>query len=466
MDVQVGDDERGRRVAIKHAETPEEAARLRREADLLDVATHPALVELLAFDDGPLPVLQTAYVGSSLTAGRALEVDEIAGVVAATASTLADLHEMGLVHGSVALDHVLVDDDGRPVLCSLGCGGLAGERPAAGAAEASVLDPAADVFGLGVVLAALLARANGRSRTAAGDALRRLAESAMAAGAADRPPARQLADAVHDAVPGARLPSPEAPGASSSGSVAVTTPAAAAGGGVAAGRAQPPAGLEAWRRAQVAVGARARGSRRRLRGLAGALGGVAAAGAGLVLVSTGSSSTAAPPATTDVLPETTAPVVATTTSSPAPVTTTTATTAAVAVTVPVHGRADCPVVGGPLTADVDGDGCAESIRYAGGVVEAAGARWAVGEPDDVVAVGDWACTGTRSLAVLRPRTGEVFTFTGWATAGHDAQAPLLARVPGGQAVRAADLDADGCNEVVVERSGAAPAVLRAPRARP
>ena len=73
------------------------------------------------------------------------------------------------------------------------------------------------------------------------------------------------------------------------------------------------------------------------------------------------------------------------------------------------------------------------------MVEAGGKRWAV---------------------------GEVFTFEGWATADHDVRAPLLARVPGGQTVRAADLDADGCNELVVERVGAAPAVLRASRVTP
>ena len=93
----------------------------------------------------------------------------------------------------------------------------------------------------------------------------------------------------------------------------------------------------------------------------------------------------------------------------------------------------------------------------------AGRRWQVGEADDVIAVGDWSCTGSRSLAVLRPGSGEVFAFTGWATADHRAEAPLLARVAGGRALRAADLDGDGCNELVVERAEGAPAVLRAPR---
>ncbi|MGH9227024.1 MAG: hypothetical protein ACRD2W_25335, partial [Acidimicrobiales bacterium] len=232
--------------------------------------------------------------------------------------------------------------------------------------------------------------------------------------------------------------------------------------------------LETWRRAHAAVGLRV-GPRRRVRGLAGVLGGVAAVGAGFLLFGTGPASTAAPPPeSSTTLPPTavaagvgsgtTAPLAAVTAAAPT-TTTTVAPAVAVAATVPIGGRTDCPVVAGPLTADVDGDGCAESIRYTAGVVEAGGARWAVGEPDDVVAVGDWTCSGTRSLAVLRPRTGEVFTFTGWATAGHDVQAPLAGRVPGGQTVRAADLDADGCNEVVVERANGAPAVLRAPRVR-
>ena len=90
MQLEIGEDGRGRRVASKRAESAEEAARLRREADLLDVATHPALVEVLAFDDGPTPVMQTVFVGPSLVGGRPLEVDEIAGVVAAVGSRASD----------------------------------------------------------------------------------------------------------------------------------------------------------------------------------------------------------------------------------------------------------------------------------------------------------------------------------------------------------------------------------------
>jgi hypothetical protein len=124
------------------------------------------------------------------------------------------------------------------------------------------------------------------------------------------------------------------------------------------------------------------------------------------------------------------------------------------------------VVEGVLSADVDGDGCAEEVRIADGVVEAGASRWAVGEAADVVAIGDWTCSGSRSLAVLRPRTGEVFTFAAWASAERDVEAPLLARIEGGRSLRAADLDSDGCHELIVERTVGAPTVLRADRGRP
>src|SRR5690606_41484281 len=69
----------------------------------------------------------------------------IAGLVAAVASTLGDLHELGIVHGRVDTTHVLIGDDGRPRLC-----GFAGDEGAT---------PADDVAALGRVLADLADRA-------------------------------------------------------------------------------------------------------------------------------------------------------------------------------------------------------------------------------------------------------------------------------------------------------------------
>ncbi len=69
--------------------------------------------------------------------------------------------------------------------------------------------------------------------------------------------------------------------------------------------------------------------------------------------------------------------------------------------------------------------------------------------------------------VLRPSTGEVFRFDGWAVGTRESvTGAAVARVPGGQAVRAADVDRDGCHELVVERGELPPQVVRLPRPTP
>ena len=42
------------------------------------------------------------------------------------------------------------------------------------------------------------------------------------------------------------------------------------------------------------------------------------------------------------------------------------------------------------------------------------ARFRVGATGDRLAVGDWTCDGKVNVAVVRPRTGEVFVFSTWA----------------------------------------------------
>jgi hypothetical protein len=442
MEVVIGD-----REVVKRAESATEAARLRREADLLDVATHPGLVEPLGFDDGPRPVLRTAYVGAALSDIDALEVEEVAGVAAAVATTLADLHGIGLVHGAVSPSHVLLDDDGRPVLCGLGYGGLAGERPPSVAVlspactdpernEESPLEPELDVFGLGAIVAGVLESGTGRGGAA--EELRRISALATSCPPSSRPTARQLADMVHDSVPAARLPR--------RGDAVVPPPPRP--DRLATRRRRGP--LERWRQEQAPGGAAPAWGRRR--GLVLVAVALAVAGAAAVVLFPGS---ARPPGTPEasLVPEPPADPI-TTVEGP------TTTLAVVPGPSPRPAREGCPAVDGAMTADVDGDGCAEAVRYAAGVVEAAGRRWAVGEDGDIAAVGDWSCSGHRSLALLRPRTGEVFAFNGWAAAGRDVSAPLTATVAGGRGLRAADLDGDGCNELVVKRASGAPAVVR------
>lgn len=139
-----------------------------------------------------------------------------------------------------------------------------------------------------------------------------------------------------------------------------------------------------------------------------------------------------------------------------------ATEAAARPVVPAS-RPDCAAATGLLSADVDGDGCTEELRYAKGVLSTAeGMRWEVGQDGDQVAIGDWWCDGDRTLALLRLSSGQAFVFGGWADPGTDLEAMAVGRAVGASAVRAADLDGDGCGELVVERGTLPPAVMPVP----
>ncbi|HEX2575086.1 MAG TPA: hypothetical protein VHK88_01985 [Aquihabitans sp.] len=95
----------------------------------------------------------------------------------------------------------------------------------------------------------------------------------------------------------------------------------------------------------------------------------------------------------------------------------------------------CAPVAGP-SADVDGDGCAEAVEVDGTAVTAGGATFDVGRAGDRIAVGDWDCDGQATPGIVRPSTGEVFLFGGWAGDGRPVTVDPVAVVPG-----AADLQA-------------------------
>jgi hypothetical protein len=106
---------------LKVATAPPARDRLRREAIALRRAAHPAVVRLTSFTDladrtelvvehhGDATLLTTAPPDgpSALAFGASL------------ASTVADLHDIGVVHTRLSPDHVLVAPGGRPVLTGL-----------------------------------------------------------------------------------------------------------------------------------------------------------------------------------------------------------------------------------------------------------------------------------------------------------------------------------------------------------
>ncbi|MFV0317956.1 MAG: hypothetical protein ACK5O2_13480 [Microthrixaceae bacterium] len=64
------------------------------------------------------------------------------------------------------------------------------------------------------------------------------------------------------------------------------------------------------------------------------------------------------------------------------------------------------------------------------VVTAGGTRLEVGEPGDVLDVGDWNCNGRASVVLLRPSTGELWEFTRWASPEDQTEASLVGTFTG------------------------------------
>lgn len=200
----------GQPVVVKSTETEEGMTRLASETDRLDRAAHPGVVEVLDRDDGRLVL---AWAGGQTLASYQAPFPQLAAVFASLSATVADLHDLGIVHGMIQADHVIIGADGRPRLCSFG--GPVGRIDRVG--------PADDVAAMGRLITDLLGEAAeiepipdrrwGRRRWSGylRRALLTLADQATDTDAAHRPTARTLAASIADAVPDARIePAPMA----------------------------------------------------------------------------------------------------------------------------------------------------------------------------------------------------------------------------------------------------------------
>jgi hypothetical protein len=101
------------------------------------------------------------------------------------------------------------------------------------------------------------------------------------------------------------------------------------------------------------------------------------------------------------------------------------------------GAALAPTLPAPSTTTAVRVWPAEPVEVEGTEVRTGGHRWRVGEPGDVVVVGDWDCDRLPSPAVLRPTTGAVAVFSSWPGEGEEASARTVRVVPGAVSVRAA-----------------------------
>lgn len=181
---------------VKRATTDAERRRLGWEAQVLTAVRHPGVVQLAAAGGGDGELALVAVGGGDL-ANRRLGPAELAGLGAAAATTLADLHDLGVIHGALHPEHILIDDLGRPVLCSFGRAQLGGRG-----------DPVIDVRGLAAGLLRVLDHEGSGERD--GRRLRRLLQRAEARGAS----ARWLAGELASSIPEPRLPAPNEQGVS------------------------------------------------------------------------------------------------------------------------------------------------------------------------------------------------------------------------------------------------------------
>lgn len=395
----------GGAVVIAEALGREAVARLREKEARLRAAAHPGVIRVLSSEgDDDRWVLRTMHAGRPLDVGPRQSPEALAVVAAATATVLADLHEIGVVHGRLTAANVLIGAAGRPVLCGFGTSGDPGRSA----------DPADDVAALGQIVIEHLAggqtiepipdrrwRPRGRWSGWARATLLTLADQACADPPSRRPTARRLAAAISEAFDFADGRGTPVAAERSDDEVPpdATDPLGRLLRSVAELTAGPP-GSRAWAVLAVAVV------------LAGAL----------LLRPVGPSAETAP-STRPSVPEV----------QPTPH--------------PAAPSEDRPAPGRPRRCP--GSGCTDfgHVEVDGTLVTTEDGRFRVGRPGDIVVVADWDCDGRPTPAALRVSTGEVFVFPAWAD-DQELAVRALRTIPGAADLVAEDLD-DGCSALQV-----------------
>lgn len=347
------------------------------ESTVLARVLHPhvvPLVEVVSIDEERSPValalgLADGGTLSDLAAEGPLPARSVAPVARAVASALAAVHGAGFIHGDVKPANVLLARDGVPWLADFDAATPRQPAPAGmhrrfsppfAAPELRNGDPVderSDVWSLGAVVERLL-----DPGSASAPALGAVFRDATATDPTGRPPAEELVRRLDDAFPPAPFPLPRHH------------------------RTGDDAPTCEWGPPPVRTAPPAPAAARRPRAAVVACGGLALAGAGLAVAWT-------------------------------------VRERPVDASCVVGSGAGAVQDGQPLVADIDGRGCVTPISWSSrqGVVTVEHhdgvRRYAVGEPGDVLLIGDWDGDGRASPAVYRPSDGQVHLFDGWAGDG-------------------------------------------------
>jgi eukaryotic-like serine/threonine-protein kinase len=438
----------GRVVAIKRLRdpAPDAVADLEREAAVLADLHHPAILPLLdVVPDGVgialvLPfAAQGTLVDHLHVRGGALRWPEVADLGARLAGALAAAHGAGVLHGDVKPSNVLFGADGEPRLADFGAGrvrdvvvgtpGYVAPEVLAGVPP----DACSDVYALGIVLREALGASPGEGGGDGGVPadLRAVLDRAAAADPADRYPSARALQTELAAVAGRaeaarydRL-AVLAPGAPLSSEDPVAPTPASVPAPTHPAPATPPAPTQVFGpRPPAAPSMPSARSRRRVPT------GVVAVAALFVVAAVGGFALWPGTSEPDAVAAALAPRV------PAPPCDDGA--PADALLADVAGRG-CSVPLDLTTEDVDGRPMV-ILTLPASAGEVAG-RYAVAAAGEIVLLGDWDCNGTDTPAVVRPATGEVFTYAGF---GAVAAEPQPDRIDGAPQVMA-----DGtCDRVV------------------
>jgi eukaryotic-like serine/threonine-protein kinase len=491
----------GRIVAVKRftaAATPATVREVRREADALERLSHPSIVRLLdVVADGDGVALVTPYLPGGTLAARIargpLPAAAVADLGARLGDALAAAHAAGIVHRDVKPTNVLYDAEEQPLLTDFGAAVLAGEEVAETVGTATYLDPevvsgaaapgpAGDQYGLGVVLYEALAGSPpyaaptddatlraadrgvhvplGQLAPDAPAAVVAAIERAIRRDPAERfPTVRDLASRLEEARSGLgtevaggpdRAPAPATPASPPSAAPGTAPPLptnrsaerppTSPRGGRPGPTSDDPTLTRRFGPAPPRPVPEASPERRRVPLLLAALTAVLVP-IGVVLAF--------------VLGGDDDPVVATDPPAAAPDPEATDPEAT-----ELPACEDAPALpagnGDVVPADTTGSGCTVELGWDAdtqvlAVPQGDGEvlRYQLGEPGDVLLVGDWDCDGAQTPGLYRPSSGEVFLFDGFA--GPDGEldsgpAQATGAIGGDPVVVTGD---DGCDRIEV-----------------